>query len=171
MPHVKLISSCPLVQSPSSGLWVPDEARRKVYTLNRRKFIKLIGVGTIGFAGVIALDSLRPEPAEAQWYNLIPVFLAGMGIIDRVIEWGSSLGMRLALQNRSNQYQEGNVGVRLISYRDRPIYSDGRYVDPAVPPLTEREYLFGGFPCGPRGANTAYAASDLNQLSQGYQVV
>ena len=167
---IKLESSKSLLELPKNELWLPSQSHSKISNLDRRKFLKLVVLGSTGLGASLAINALTPKEAEAGWWNLIPVFLAGMTIIEKSIHWGNQLSMKLALRNTNdNQYQQGNIGIRLVSYEDRPIYNDRAFVD-NIPPMTERIYTFEGFPSGNRGQNFAYAQTRINQLQQPYYV-
>lgn len=114
--YIKSVSSCPLVKSTTSGLWIPDEAKRTTLSLSRRKFIKFVGTGVISCAAFSAIDSLFPQSAEAQWRRLlIPTILTGIELTKLLINSQDELGMFLSLSNKQEKTQEGNVGIRIVS--------------------------------------------------------
>jgi membrane-associated protease RseP (regulator of RpoE activity) len=169
MLQIHSVSSCPLVQSPDSGLWIPDMSRQETIFYGRRKFIQLVGLGTIGFIGTAAFDSAFPEKAEAQWQTLIPLALAALQIGDLVVKYYEKLNLTFVLTNPTPEPKKGNAGVEVVSITNEPYYSGTKFVA-HVPPQTKTTIRLRA-PSGSQGKNMVTCYTAVNKKSKTYQVV
>lgn len=112
----------------------PDSKQRQKLGLNRRDFVKLAGfTAGLGFA-ISTRDLLFPQPAEANWANLINATAEALRLLREIFNWGKPVQGTFTLINPYNVVREGIVVVSLYKpqldrFTGRVTYVlDGQYL-------------------------------------------